>query len=1106
MNSSQEWQEGPPKLKRVGPTTCGYCCTTFPSTDALRAHKSKKIQDENKDPGKDSVHLWCEICNRDFHTLGGVIEHMRLAHRHKQNFPCPGCTVKFESLSSFIEHVELGRCSKLDIETLQARFAAKFTFAKGLAKLDLESKQELPRIKQKDFSLYLGHDADPEASWQESHNLLSEWEVVDPNAWASSEPIPSKDEAFPRMAHHEYLRGNTNAPDILTGDQNNPLEGKCEENSWARDKNLFPGSRPAQRPTAEQLQDLNSNQQAALARASGEKRDSFDPNSPYFDPQQCWHDILQKYKCPHKATCKKTFNNKAALVQHLRTANHSGRKFTCPSCLDRFDSLFSLAAHVESPSRKCKINREFAEKDMYRIFLDQLTLGMIEVGDIFDDHTQKFEFQGEFKELYGPQKTSGPTFGHMQMHGFSGGGKSVPTGRPGLTEAALSNHQQQIGKQGPRFTPPGRQHDSGRGGSGPETSLTADALSRLQLQEKRANPWSQRSGMNRQHQQQRHQPPQHQTPQRPQQNQQQQKQQRPEIQGQPAVPQQPKGGYVWQQLAAFGWDTWNQGPVFREQDKECRIKPSEFSRWPEPKGGGGSGSTWSSLFAVILYALLNWSYTTAVFTAPGSTTNGSGYSTLPTHEPRATTSPTTFTVKSNGEIRFCKKCQARKPDRAHHCSTCRRCVLKMDHHCPWLATCIGLRNHKAFLLFLIYTTLFSMYSFLVAGSWTWDEIVNDVTYVESLMPVNYIVLCVIAGIISLVVGAFTAWHIMLAARGQTTIECLEKTRYLSPLRKTLQNAYQAQHTDGRGVPMPRYGQQLLDAHQNILPGVSRPEEGEELRTLAPSQRVQRDQENTTLISGMPRHMSYDEMERQRARKRYEEYLEEQDSSKLPNAFDLGWRRNLLHLFGHNPWLWSIPILNTTGDGWTWEPSPKWLEATQRIERERNEQRARERAAGWGVPDDGGDVESELTPPSWNPPLGGRRPALWEREAEPAAQDTKQGRQSPGLSPAGKRDAVKRRKPDDVYGDNDSLFDTSSDELDDTEEEAQQQGQGQKADRKGSGPLNPKPSSPNNPFSTGGGRNMGVGSGVSGLLRKASNNSLANANAKYKQRNDEDEVD
>lgn len=211
--------------------------------------------------------------------------------------------MKFESLSSFIKHIEFGRCRKIDIETLRARFASKFTFAKGLAKLDLESRQELPRIKPKDFSTYLGYDADPEAPWQESPNLLSDWEVVDPNAWAPSEPVPSKDKAFPRMAHHEYLRGNTRAPDFLTGDQSNPLEGKYEENDWARDRNFFP-DRPAHRPTAEQLQSINSSQQAAFERAGAEKGASIDPNSPYFDAQQCWHDILQKYKCPHKATCQ----------------------------------------------------------------------------------------------------------------------------------------------------------------------------------------------------------------------------------------------------------------------------------------------------------------------------------------------------------------------------------------------------------------------------------------------------------------------------------------------------------------------------------------------------------------------------------------------------------------------------------------------------------------------------------------------------------------------------------------------------------------------------------------------------------------------------------
>ncbi|KAK4238497.1 Palmitoyltransferase pfa3 [Achaetomium macrosporum] len=365
----------------------------------------------------------------------------------------------------------------------------------------------------------------------------------------------------------------------------------------------------------------------------------------------------------------------------------------------------------------------------------------------------------------------------------------------------------------------------------------------------------------------------------------------------------------------------------------------------------------AALAGVTLYLMLNWCYTTAVFTPPGSTTNDHGYSTLPTHAAPAATS---FTVKSNGELRFCKKCQARKPDRAHHCSTCRRCVLKMDHHCPWLATCVGLRNHKAFLLFLIYTTFFSLFCFAASGAWVWEEVfVANATYVETLMPVNYIMLAVIAGIIGIVIGAFCGWHIYLATKGQTTIECLEKTRYLSPLRRSMHQTYINQHTPGQGVRLPSYGQQLLDIHQNAIPGITRPEEGEELRPEpSPSQRYH-DLESgpSSPLSTGPqlqagsRRFTYDEMERYRARKRYEEYLDEQDSTKLPNAFDLGPKRNLLHLFGPNPWLWAVPVCNTTGDGWTWEPNPKWIDAREKLAKERWEQVQRERAAGWGVNED-----------------------------------------------------------------------------------------------------------------------------------------------------------
>uniref|UniRef100_A0A0N4ZNI2 Palmitoyltransferase n=1 Tax=Parastrongyloides trichosuri TaxID=131310 RepID=A0A0N4ZNI2_PARTI len=134
----------------------------------------------------------------------------------------------------------------------------------------------------------------------------------------------------------------------------------------------------------------------------------------------------------------------------------------------------------------------------------------------------------------------------------------------------------------------------------------------------------------------------------------------------------------------------------------------------------------------------------------------------------------------NGGYRFCHHCMIIKPDRTHHCSTCKTCIVKFDHHCPWINNCVMFTNYKYFVLFLFYGTLIHLSLSIINLENIFDFAGN-----KKIKKYNHdegtIISCFIIMFI-LNLGGFIAtfgmliWHLTLIGRNLTTNES-----YRSPI-------------------------------------------------------------------------------------------------------------------------------------------------------------------------------------------------------------------------------------------------------------------------------------------------------------------------------------
>ncbi|KAJ8949805.1 hypothetical protein NQ318_000503 [Aromia moschata] len=137
---------------------------------------------------------------------------------------------------------------------------------------------------------------------------------------------------------------------------------------------------------------------------------------------------------------------------------------------------------------------------------------------------------------------------------------------------------------------------------------------------------------------------------------------------------------------------------------------------------------------------------------------------------------------AQGSIRYCTLCSQIKPDRAHHCSVCGFCVLKMDHHCGWVNNCVGFSNYKSFILMLFYCNMYCIYF----TSTTLEYFISylnapDKRYLPVVVgfgDILIVIIFVMAAFLGLMGGVFFLFHCGLVFRNETTLEKLQESIFV----------------------------------------------------------------------------------------------------------------------------------------------------------------------------------------------------------------------------------------------------------------------------------------------------------------------------------------
>ena len=104
---------------------------------------------------------------------------------------------------------------------------------------------------------------------------------------------------------------------------------------------------------------------------------------------------------------------------------------------------------------------------------------------------------------------------------------------------------------------------------------------------------------------------------------------------------------------------------------------------------------------------------------------------------------------------YCVQCERFRFIRSHHCKELGECVSRMDHYCAFVDNCIGKKNHRYFLQYLVYTYLTIMW--MCFDLLWYNKIVSEYNVARGRMLLLHCCVCI---------SVFFAFYVFILWVGQ----------------------------------------------------------------------------------------------------------------------------------------------------------------------------------------------------------------------------------------------------------------------------------------------------------------------------------------------------